>query len=118
MIIMDYGGRVTLAFAITEQYDYALCQHNATGLVSLLVDFSKSRKTPITVLGLVETEVDRTLYCCSFGESAHAKKYHRLKQMKAHTVNNPKRKPIVTAKDSTKKYGKPLPKQLKCSHYG
>lgn len=44
MIIMNYGGRVTLAevFASVEQYDCALYQRDVTNLVSLLVDCSKS----------------------------------------------------------------------------
>ena len=41
-IIMEFGGQETLAeaLAIVEQCDRALCQHNATDLVSLLVDSS------------------------------------------------------------------------------
>jgi hypothetical protein len=43
-IIMEFGGRSTLAeaFAIVEQCDCVLCQHDATDLVTLLVDFSES----------------------------------------------------------------------------
>jgi hypothetical protein len=35
-IILDYEGRVTLAqaFAVVERCDRALCQHNATDMVS------------------------------------------------------------------------------------
>ena len=42
-IIMKFGSRAILAeaFAIVEQCDRVLCQHNATDLVSLLVDSSK-----------------------------------------------------------------------------
>ena len=45
-IIMKFGGRTTVAeaFAIVGQCDRALCQHDATDLVSFLVDSSKSRK--------------------------------------------------------------------------
>ena len=43
-IIMKFGGRTTLAeaLAIVEQCDRPLCQHNATDLVPLRVDSSKS----------------------------------------------------------------------------
>jgi hypothetical protein len=53
-IIMEYNGRATLveAFAIVEQCDRVLCQHDATDLVSLLVDSSKSRKAPVAAAGL------------------------------------------------------------------
>jgi hypothetical protein len=54
---MKFGGRATFAeaFAIVEQCDRVLCQHNAIDLVSLLVDSSKSRKVPVAVAGLAET---------------------------------------------------------------
>ena len=75
-IIMKYGGRATLAeaFAIVEQCHRALCQHDVTDLVSLLVDFSKSRKAHAAAVGLAETEVDKTLYYWSCGRAGHAKK--------------------------------------------
>ena len=49
-IIMEFGSRATLkeAFAIVDQCDHALCHHDAIDLVSLLVDFSKSRKSSVT----------------------------------------------------------------------
>ena len=114
---MEYGGRATLAeaFAIVEQCDRALCQHDATDLVSLLVDSSKSRKAPAATAGLAETEVDKTLYCWSCGRSGHAKKDCPSKPKHA---QNQKRKPVVPAKDSAKDAGNHLPKQLKCSHCG
>ena len=39
-IIIEYGGRTTLAeaFAIVEQCDHTLCQHNTTDLISMLVE--------------------------------------------------------------------------------
>ena len=45
-IIMEFGGRATLveAFDVVKQCGRALCQHNTTDLVSLLVDSSKSRR--------------------------------------------------------------------------
>lgn len=48
-IIMDYVGRAIFVktFAIVEQCDRALCQHDATDFVSLLVDSSKSLKVPV-----------------------------------------------------------------------
>lgn len=52
-----------------------------------------------------------------YGESAHARKDNFSKQKKAPTVEKPKRKTIVSTKDSAKEAIKPLPRQLKCSHY-
>ena len=73
-IKMDYGGQITFseAFAIIEQYNRALCEHNATDLVSLLVDSSKSRKAPTVTTGLAEAEVDKTLYCWPCGQAGYA----------------------------------------------
>jgi hypothetical protein len=42
--------------------------------VSLLVDSSKSRKAPVAAAGLMETEVDKTLYYWSCGYACHSKK--------------------------------------------
>ena len=117
---MEFGGRATLAeaFAIVEQCDRALCQHDATDLVSLLVDSSKSRKAPVATAGLAEAEADKTLYCWSCGESGHAKKDCPSKQKKAPTAERPKRKAVFPAKDSAKDTAKHLPKQLTYSHCG
>ena len=116
-IIMEFGGRATFveAFAIVEECDRALCQHDATDLVSLLVDSSKFRKAPAAAAGLAETEVDKTLYCWSCGRACHAKKDCPSKSKHAQT---PKRKPTVPAKDPTKDAGNQLSKQLKCFHCG
>jgi hypothetical protein len=45
-IIMEFGGRATLAeaFDVVEQCDRALCQHDATELMSLLVDSNKPKE--------------------------------------------------------------------------
>ena len=48
--------------------------------------------------------------------SCHTKKECLSKPRQAHNVDNPKRKLIVLAKDSTKAVDIHLPKQLKCSH--
>lgn len=42
-IIMDYGSPATLvhAFIVVEQYDHALCQHDAIDFLSLLIKSSK-----------------------------------------------------------------------------
>ena len=74
-IIMEFGGRATLveAFAIVEQCDRAFCQHDATDLVSLLVDSRKSRRVLFAAVGLAEEQVDKTLYCWSCGQTYHAK---------------------------------------------
>ena len=103
-IIMEFGGRVTFAeaFAIVEQYDRALYQHNATDLVSLLADSSKSWKAPIATARLAEAEVDKILYCWSCRKARHAKKDFPSKQKQTQTIGNPKRTLIVPAKDSTK----------------
>ena len=89
---MEFGGRTTLAkaFAIVEQCDRTLCQHDATDLVSLLVDSSKFRKAPVATARLAEAEVDKTLYCWSCGHAGHAKKDCSSKQRQAQTVDNPK----------------------------
>jgi hypothetical protein len=72
---MEFGGWATLTkvFAIVEQCDRALHQHDATDLVSLLVDSSKSQKIPIAATGLADTEVYKTLYYWSYGHVVHAK---------------------------------------------
>lgn len=68
-IIMDYDGRTTLieAFAIVEQCDRTLYQHDAIDLVSLLVDSNKSRKVLVVATKLATVEMDKTLYCWSCG---------------------------------------------------
>ena len=65
--IVEFGGRVTLAeaFAVVKQYNRALCQHDATYLMSLLVDSSKPRRAPVTTTGLAEAE--NIYYCRSCG---------------------------------------------------
>jgi hypothetical protein len=40
----------------------------------MLVDSRKSRKVPIVVARLAEAEVDKALYCWSYGHAGHAKK--------------------------------------------
>ena len=49
-IIMEFGGRMTLAkaFAIVEQCNRALYEYDATNLESLLVDSNKSWNATIT----------------------------------------------------------------------
>ena len=117
---MEFGGRATLAkaFTILEQCNRALCQHNPTDLVSLLMDSNKSRKAPVVTVVLAEAKVEKTLYCWFCGQAGHAKKDCPSKQRQAQTIGNPKRKPIVIAKDSTKGANNNLSKQLRCSHCG
>ena len=81
-IIINYGGRTTFeeVFTIVKQCDRVLCQHDATNLVSLLVDISKTRKTLIATTSLAEVEGDKTLYCWSCRQSSHTKKNCPLKQ--------------------------------------
>ena len=119
-IIMEFGGRTTLTetFAIMEQCDRALCQHDATDLVSLLVNSSKSSKAPIATIGLAEAEVDKIMYCWSYGQVGHAKNVCPLKQRQAQIMGNPKRKSVVSTNDSTREVGNYLSKQLRCSHCG
>ena len=92
MIIMDYGSRTTPTEALTivEQCNRALCQHDATDLVSMLVDSNKSDKVPVAVVKLAEAEVDKTLYWCSCGQATNAKKDCLSKQTQAQTVGIPK----------------------------
>ena len=65
MIIMNYDGQVIFAesFVIVEERYHALCQHNATDLVSMLVDSSKSWKVLVAATELAKAEVDKTLFC-------------------------------------------------------
>ena len=73
-IIMDFHWRATLAkiFAVVKQCDGALCQNDATDLVSLLMDSRKSRETLVAAAGLIEAQVDKTLCCWSYGQASHA----------------------------------------------
>ena len=59
---------------------------------------------------LTKVEVDKTLYCWSYGELDHGKKNCRLKQKNVQTMRKPKRKTIVSAKSLIKDVGKPSPK--------
>ena len=56
-IILNYQGRATLAqaFAEVEMCDWALCQHDATDMVSWMTDASKSRKAATATSSLAET---------------------------------------------------------------
>ena len=118
-IIMKYDGRMTLAkvFTVVEQCDRALYQHNATGLVSLLVDSSKSRKILVAAVGLAESEVDKTLYYWPCGKACHAKTDCPSIQSHAQTLDNLKQKSIIPAKILTKGARNHLSKQLNCFHY-
>ena len=109
---MEFRGQATLAeaFAIVEQCDRTLCKYNVIDLVSLLVDTSKSQKGQVAIAGLAEVEVDKTLYCWTYGHVGHTRKDCLSKQRRTQTVGNPKRKPIVLAKDSTKGADNHLPK--------
>jgi hypothetical protein len=64
-IIMDYGGHAILAkaSAVVKQCDRAFSQHDATDLVSLLIDYSKFWKAMVVAAGLVETKV-KNILCC------------------------------------------------------
>lgn len=75
-IIMDYGGWTIFAktFAVVEYYDLALCQHDATDLVSLLMDYSEYQRIHLVAVGLAETRASKTSYCWFCGELHHAKK--------------------------------------------
>jgi hypothetical protein len=77
-IILDYEGRATLAqaFAVVERCDRALCQHDATDMVSWMTDGTKSRRVATTTSSLAETQPDkgqRILHCWGCGESGHSK---------------------------------------------
>ena len=73
--------------------------------MSLLVDFSKSRKVPVAVAEMAEAEVDKTMYFWSYGQANHTKKDCPSKERHAQTVGNPYWKLFVPAKDSTKGTG-------------
>ena len=76
MIIMEFGGRATLAeaFAVVDLCDRALCQHNANDLVSLLMNSSKPRRTQVTTARLAEADADNIYHCWSCGQANHTKK--------------------------------------------
>ena len=56
-IILNYHGRATLAeaFIEVEMCDWALCQHDATHMVSWMTDVSKSKKAATATSSLAET---------------------------------------------------------------
>ena len=112
---MEFGGRATFveAFAMVEQCDRALYQHDVTDLVSLLVNSSKPRRVPITTAGLAEAETDNIYHYWSCGQAGYAKNDCPSKQRQAYAVGTPKRKPLVPAQGSVKKADNQLPKQLK-----
>jgi hypothetical protein len=119
-IVMEFDGRATLAeaFAVVEQCDCALCQHEATDLVSLLVDSSKPQRASVTIARLAEVETDNIYHCWSCGQACHAEKDCLSKQRQAQVVGTPKRKPFVPAQGYAKKTCNQLPKQLKCFYCG
>ena len=56
-IIIHYEGRATLAQAFREVHrcDRTLCQHDATDMVSLMIEASKSKKATTTTSSSAET---------------------------------------------------------------
>lgn len=114
-IFIDYGGFTMFAqiFAVVKQCDHALCQHDITVLVSLLVDSNIFRQTSVAAEGLTKTKVGKTLYCWSCGHAGYAKKDWPSMQRHVHNMNNPKQKPVVLFKDLKNNIDKYLPKQLK-----
>ena len=46
--------------SLASSKDRFMCEHDATNLVSLLVDFNKSLKVPVVASGLAEVEMDKT----------------------------------------------------------
>ncbi|KAH8974108.1 hypothetical protein BDL97_01G084300 [Sphagnum fallax] len=64
-IIFNYDGKATLAqaFAEVEKCDRALCQHDATDMVSWMTDISKPKKAATATSSLAETQPEKTLHC-------------------------------------------------------
>jgi len=61
-IIINYKGRATLAqaFAEVERYGRALYQHDATNMVSWMIDSTKPRKVALATNSLAETESEKS----------------------------------------------------------
>jgi len=115
-IILNYHGRATLAQAFTEveMCDRALCQHDATDMVSWMTDTSKSKKVATATSSLAETQPEKTLHCWGCGEAGHTKNDPNCpKKKRASPPEKSKQRAEVvkTAEKATKK-------QLKCSHCG
>ena len=74
-IIINYKGQEMLAqaFAEVERCDKALCQHDATDMVSWMTDASKSKKASTATSSLTETQPEKTLHCWGCGGSGHTK---------------------------------------------
>jgi hypothetical protein len=115
-IILNYDGKATLAqaFAKVEKCDKALCQHDATDMVSWMTDISKPKKAATATSSLVETQPEKTLHCWGCGESGHTKNDPNCpKKKKAQNTEKPKQKTEVA------KIGEKSKKeQLKCTHCG
>lgn len=84
-IIMDFGGRTTLAgaFAMVDQCVRPLYQHHGIDFIILLDNSSKSRKVPIHTARLADPEADNTYYCWCCGHACHAKNECPSKQKQA-----------------------------------
>lgn len=95
-IIIDYNNQALLteAFAISEHCDRALCQHDTTDLVFLLIDSSKLWRTHVAAVDLVKVEVEKTSHFQFFGELGYAKKDCPSKKKYELTMEKPKRKAI------------------------
>lgn len=115
-IILNYDGKATLtqAFAEVEKCDRALCQHDATDMVSWMTDISKPKKAATATSSLAKTQPEKTLHCWGCGESGHTKNDPNCpKKKKAQNTEKPKQKTEVakTGEKSKKE-------QLKCTHCG
>ena len=114
-IILNYHGRATLAqaFAEVEMCDRALCQHDASDMVSWMTDASKSRKAATATSSLAETQLEKTLHCWGCGESGHVKNNLSCPNKKeGKQLENSKSKAELVKTEETAK------KQLNCSHCG
>ena len=117
-IIIKYEGPATRAqlFVEVESCDRGLCQHDATNMVSWMIDASKSKKATNATSSLVETQSEKTLHCWGCGEFSHTKN-------DPNCPKNLKKKDQFTKKpkhkiDRIKARHKSKKKQLKCSHCG
>ena len=115
-IILHYHGRATLAQAFTEveMCDRALCQHDATDMVSWMTDASKSKKAATATSSLAETQPEKPVHCWGCGEAGHTKNDPNCpKKRRAPQPEKAKqRAEVVKTVEKAKK------KQLKCSHCG
>jgi hypothetical protein len=118
-IILDYEGRATFAqaFAVIERCDRALCQHDATDMVSWMTKNTKSKRIITATSSLAGTQhvkEQKILHCWGCEEAGHSKNdsnCHKKKKTQPLGILKQKMEP-VKAEDNSKK------RQFKSNHCG